>query len=104
MNSLNIDQSEAEAIDAVLADCSSVEHGDHGSAGVRCADRGTYGCGTNGHSHHHGGCSGTMWDDNDNGKISCAEAQKHGIAPVRLGHPAYEYMTDRDKDGIVCEN
>ena len=43
------------------------------------------------------------WDDNNNGRITCAEARRHRIAPVRRGHPAYRYMDDRDKDGIVCE-
>ena len=43
------------------------------------------------------------WDDNGNGRITCAEAREHGITPVRRGHPAYEYMTDRDDDGVVCE-
>ena len=32
-----------------------------------------------------------MYDDNGNGRITCAEARKHGIAPVRRGHPAYQY-------------
>jgi hypothetical protein len=44
-----------------------------------------------------------LWDDNGNGRITCAEARTHGIAPVRRGHPAYEYMDDRDGDGVVCE-
>ncbi len=44
-----------------------------------------------------------MWDDNGNGRITCAEAQAHGIAPVRRGHPAYQYMRDADGDGVVCE-
>ena len=43
------------------------------------------------------------WDDNGNGRISCAEARAHGIAPVRRGHPAYRYMRDGDGDGVVCE-
>lgn len=43
------------------------------------------------------------WDDNGNGRISCAEARAHGIAPVRRGHPAYPYMRDGDGDGVVCE-
>ena len=43
------------------------------------------------------------WDDNGNGRISCAEARAHGIAPVRRGHPAYPYMRDSDNDGVVCE-
>lgn len=44
-----------------------------------------------------------MYDDNGNGRITCAEARAHGIAPVRRGHPAYEYMNDADNDGVVCE-
>ena len=44
-----------------------------------------------------------LWDDNGNGRITCAEAQRHGIAPVRRGHPAYRFMHDADGDGVVCE-
>ena len=43
------------------------------------------------------------YDDNGNGRITCKEARRHGIAPVRPGHPAYRYMRDGDGDGIVCE-
>lgn len=43
------------------------------------------------------------YDDNGNGRITCAEARRHGIAPVPRGHPAYRYMDDRDNDGVVCE-
>ena len=43
------------------------------------------------------------WDDNGNGRITCAEARGHGIAPVFRGHPAYRYMRDGDGDGVVCE-
>ena len=43
------------------------------------------------------------WDDNGNGRITCAEARKHGIAPVPRNHPAYRYMRDGDGDGVVCE-
>ena len=42
------------------------------------------------------------WDDNGDGKITCAEARRHGIAPVRRGHPAYPLMRDPDGDGVVC--
>ena len=31
-----------------------------------------------------------------------AEARPHGMAPVRRGHPAYQYMRDADGDGVVC--
>ena len=44
-----------------------------------------------------------LYDDNGNGRITCAEARAHGIAPVHRGHPAYEYMRDADGDGMVCE-
>ena len=44
-----------------------------------------------------------MYDDNGNGRITCAEAKAHGIAPVHSDHPAYAYMSDRDGDGVVCE-
>lgn len=43
------------------------------------------------------------WDDNGNGRVSCAEARRHGIAPVPRAHPAYAYMRDGDGDGVVCE-
>ena len=44
-----------------------------------------------------------LYDDNNNGRITCAEARRHGIAPVPRGHPAYQYMRDGDGDGVVCE-
>ncbi len=44
-----------------------------------------------------------LYDDNGNGRISCAEARAHGIAPVYAGHPAYPYMNDGDGDGVDCE-
>ena len=45
----------------------------------------------------------SLYDDNGNGRITCAEARKHGIAPVYEDHPAYQYMRDTDNDGVVCE-
>ena len=45
----------------------------------------------------------TLWDDNGNGRITCAEARRHGIAPVPRNHPAYPFMHDGDGDGVVCE-
>lgn len=44
-----------------------------------------------------------LWDDNRNGRITCAEARRHGIAPVHRGHPAYRFIRDGDGDGVVCE-
>ena len=43
------------------------------------------------------------WDDNRNGRISCAEARNHGFAPVRRGHPAYPFMNDANNDGVICQ-
>lgn len=43
------------------------------------------------------------YDDNGNGSITCREARRHGIAPVRRDHPAYRFMRDGDGDGVVCE-
>ena len=31
------------------------------------------------------------------------QGRRHGIAPVRSDHPAYQYMRDPDGDGVVCE-
>ena len=44
-----------------------------------------------------------LYDDNGNGRITCKEARRHGIAPVRGDYPAYRYMRDGDGDGVVCE-
>ena len=44
-----------------------------------------------------------LYDDNGNGRITCAEARRHGIAPVPREHPAYAFMRDGDGDGVVCE-
>lgn len=45
----------------------------------------------------------SLYDDNNNGRITCSEARSHGIAPVMKSHSAYPYMYDPDKDGVVCE-
>ena len=41
--------------------------------------------------------------DSRNGRITCAEARHHGIAPVPRGHPTYPFMRDDDRDNVVCE-
>ena len=77
-----------DALDQVLASCAStgVDH-------VR-AWRGP----------RYGRARGPVWDDNRNGRVSCAEARAHGIAPVTHDHPAYPFMQDGDGDGVVCES
>ncbi len=43
------------------------------------------------------------WDDNRDGRVTCAEARRHGIAPVRRDDPAYRHMRDANGDGVICE-
>lgn len=90
---LTIDQREADALDRVLSACSSTE-----MVVAECAP-----------APEPSPARGLepsadplkLYDNNGNGRITCAEARKHRIAPVPRGHPAYRYM--RDADGIVCE-
>ena len=93
---LTIDSREREVLEGVLSDCTSTEM----VVLERSAQAATPTPTPDG--------SGTtdalqMYDDNGNGRITCAEARSHGIAPVRRGHPAYPHMDDRDGDGVVCE-
>ena len=92
---LTIDPREAAALERILASCESTA-----LEPVVCAVP----------SGSSGGVSGVAgddalarYDDNRNGAITCAEARRHGIAPVPRSHPAYRYMRDGDGDGVVCE-
>ena len=94
---LTIDQNEADAIGQVLAGCGSTEivvlaHGSTNPQNLPATP-----------TPDHGVDALALWDDNGNGRITCAEARAHGIAPVRRRHPAYQYMNDADWDGVVCE-
>ena len=102
---LTIDRTEAEAIDAVLTTCDSTEmvvlppetrDTSPPTPTPSPLPRTTSDPNTDIDAL-------AMWDDNGNGRITCAEARAHGIAPVHRGHPAYEYMRDADEDGVVCE-
>ena len=93
---LTIDRREAAALEGVLSQCDSVD-----MEPVVCAPVSDAG---------HVGDSGTdeddvlaRYDDNGNGRITCREARRNGIAPVRRGNPAYWYMRDGGGDGVVCE-
>ena len=94
---LTIDQAEAEAIDRVLAGCESTEMVflAQGASPTTAA--------TPPLAPAPDVDALAMYDDHGNGRITCAEARAHGIAPVHRGHPAYEYMRDADGDGVVCE-
>ena len=100
---LTIDRAEADAIDSVLATCESTEMvvlADRGSTTAEATATPTAAPGSTPNTDVD---ALALWDDNGNGRITCAEARDHGIAPVRRGHPAYQYMRDADGDGVVCE-
>ena len=86
MYDLTIDRMEADAVERVLAMCTSTE------MMVQDCD-----------STQERPQALVLYDDNGDGRITCAEARAHGIAPVHRGHPAYPFMDDRDNDGVVCE-
>ena len=91
---LTIDRREADALEAVLSRCNSTElvidlsmpqlEGEPTSPALTTDPL-------------------ELWDSNGNGRITCAEAREHGIAPVPRDHPAYRFMRDADGDGVVCE-
>ena len=91
---LTIDQRDADALEAVLSGCSSIEMVIVPASAAESPSPEPAPSNID---------ALAMWDDNKNGRITCAEARNHGIAPVRRGHPAYQYMNDADNDGIVCE-
>ena len=97
---LTIDRAEAAAAEAVLKDCDTTE-----MEIVACGP--AFPAAPWPPAAHDGPVGEVdalaLWDDNGNGRITCAEARRHGIAPVPRGHPAYRYMRDGDGDGVVCE-
>lgn len=90
---LSVDKKEAESLESILTQCSSFEMVFYESGHIvepilekqNPAD------------------PLALYDSNGNGRITCAEARSHGIAPVVAKHPAYKYMYDRDGDGVVCD-
>ena len=91
---LTIDETEAAALETVLSGCSSVD--------MVVSDT-TTGPSTATPYPTPVADALAMYDDNGNGRITCGEARRHGIAPVHADHPAYPYMNDADGDGVVCE-
>ena len=94
---LTIDRREAVALDRILAACESTAF----EPVVCAAPSGS--ASTSGGARAAGDDALGRYDDNGNGRITCAEARRHGIAPVLRSHPAYRYMRDADADGVVCE-
>ena len=96
---LSIDRAEADAVEVVLSRCASTD-----MAVVECETAAASARQPPGPSSTGGDVDAlALWDDNGNGRITCAEARRHGIAPVSGGHPAYRFMRDADGDGMVCE-
>lgn len=89
---LTIDFNEANAIENVLSACEST------SMVVQCRVR-TDPKPRTGQDN----AILARYDDDGNGRITCREAIRHGIAPVHESHPAYVFMQDGDGDGTVCE-
>ena len=92
---LTIDETEAAALENLLSGCSSVDMVISDTSAGRPSTATPYPTPV--------ADALAMYDDNGNGRITCAEARAHGIAPVRSDHPAYPYMNDGDGDGVVCE-
>ena len=94
---LTIDRREADALERILSGCESMA-----LEPVVCSMPSSPGAGAA--SAPAGGDDAlALYDDNGNGMITCAEARRHGIAPVPRSHLAYRYMRDADADGVVCE-
>ena len=94
---LTVDQRERNVLEGILSACTSTEMVvQQGRPAQTATPLPATGGGQTGDALQ-------RYDDNGNGRITCAEARSHGIAPVRRGHPAYSYMNDADNDGVVCE-
>ena len=93
---LTIDRREADVLERILSRCESVE-----MEPLVCASEPA--SGRAGNSGTNGDDALARYDDNGNGRITCREAIRHGIAPVGRDHPAYRFMRDGDGDGVVCE-
>ena len=93
---LTVDRREAAVLERVLAGCASTAM-EPMVCQTAPAPAGDTGQGAGGDDVL------ARYDDNGNGRITCKEARRHGIAPVHRTHPAYRYMRDGDGDGVVCE-
>ena len=94
---LTVDRREATALERILSQCHGTE-----MELFACAPPAT-GSREDGVTTPAGDNALARYDDNGNGRITCKEARRHGIAPVPRSHPAYRYMRDGDRDGVVCE-
>ena len=82
---LTIDRAEADAVDRVLAECQSTEMVMLAPGGSATATATLTQVPPETPPPAPDVDALAMWDDNGNGRITCAEARAHGIAPVRRG-------------------
>ena len=94
---LTVDRDEAAALERILSDCESTA-----LEPIVCTVPSTSEA-VPASAPASGDDALALYDDNRNGRITCKEARRHGIAPVPRSHPAYRYMRDADNDGVVCE-
>ena len=94
---LTVDRREAQALERILAGCESTA-----LEPIVCTVPTSSGASA-ASSPESGADALALYDDNRNGRITCKEARRHGIAPVSRSHPAYPFMRDADNDGVVCE-
>ena len=87
---LTIDPAEAEALNRVQAGCESTAM----IMTTPGTSTDTAPAGYTNPASTEGGNALELYDDNGNGRITCAEARAHGIAPIHRDHPAYQYMRD----------
>ena len=95
---LTIDRREATALEQVLRGCESTA-----MEPIVCRASSGASQAAGGRTREGASDALALYDDNGNGRITCKEARRHGIAPVHRTHPAYRYMRDGDGDGVVCE-
>ena len=94
---LTIDRREADTLEQILRECKDTE-----MEPLLCISASPPKA-VGGQGGRARGDALALYDDNGNGRITCKEARRHGIAPVPREHPAYTYMRDADGDGVVCE-
>ena len=82
---LTIDRAEADAADTILAGCQSTDMVVLAPGTSATATPTPTTAATPTQSPDVDALA--LWDDNGNGRITCAEARGHGIAPVHRGHP-----------------
>jgi Ca2+-binding EF-hand superfamily protein len=92
---LSVDRAEATRLEDIISNCDNFEMQFYDAGQVTATHQ------PNPVNTHVDALS--LYDDNNNGRITCSEARAHGIAPVRRGDVAYDFMRDADKDGVVCE-